>query len=173
MKTGHLAWILGGNVRIAKKHEVIYIIACVEKQTTYCRVCNLIRYKRYRPQVEIHQFLDILHLLVERHLEPLENLRDPLCPKHFMSMECPSERRIISLGRRFGNIVKKSRPSEPHVRFRTDLHSLHAIFKHIILQKSGLDSLGLKLGDIVENLKSVGEILFMTLSLNRLDSLQF
>ena len=119
-----------------------------------------------------HELLDIFHLLVQRHLHALEDLRNPAGTHDLMTMEGPSKGRVIPLCGRFCYIMKEGRPSEPDIRLGPYLFHLHIIFEHIVLETAFCNRLHLEGSDIVQDFKSMGEILLVTLSLNGFHTLK-
>ena len=166
MQARHFPRILRRDVRITKKHQVIDVVACIEKQTTHSRVSHLISHKGNRPEMQADKLLYVFHLLVQRHLQALEYLRYPPRSHHFMSMEGPPQSRVISLGGRLCYIMQESRPAKPHIRLGTDLGHLLTVFEDIVFQTSLCNGLHFCCCDIVQDLERVGEILLMSLSLN-------
>ena len=62
------------------------------------------------------QLLDILHLLIERHLQLLENLRNHTRTDYLMPMESPADIRVITFACRLADVMKERRPPQPYAR---------------------------------------------------------
>ena len=120
-----------------------------------------------------NELLDILHLLVHRQLQALENLRDHPSAKHLMTVESPAHRRVIALGRRLADIVKKRRPAQPHIR-RSPHNLFRAVtvrIRHIIVQGASGDCSNFVLRNMVNHLEGMGEIVLVPAPFHCLNSL--
>ena len=155
--------ILGGDVRPAQHHEVVNVVAGIEQEPAHCGVGDFLRDKGYRPEVEADKLLDIFHLLVQRHLHGLENLRDHPCPDHLVSVEGPSCLRVISLCGRLAYVMEQGGPSEPEIRLSPDLLLLFVVFKVPVCQLSFGNEGGFKLRQIVHHFEGMGEVLLVPL----------
>ena len=107
--------------------------------------------------MEAHELLDVLHLLVQRHLESLEYSRNHLGTDYLVTVEGPAHRRVETLGDRLADVVQQGRPTKPHIRLGP--HRLHKTVSALIgcgiLQSTGRDALDLRGRHIVNDLESV------------------
>ena len=61
----HLFSVFGGNIRFAKKHQIVYVIAGIEQESSYGRVGNDFFGEDDRSHVQSYEFLYVFHLLIE------------------------------------------------------------------------------------------------------------
>ena len=104
-----------GNVGLAEQHQVVDVVACVEEQTAYGGVCDLVGNQRDGAHVQRHQFLDVLHVVGLRHLQPREHALDHLRAQVFVPAERPARPRLPFLGGSLADVVQQGRPAEPYV----------------------------------------------------------
>ena len=57
--------LFGGNIRFAKKHQIVYVIAGIEQESSYGRVGNDFFGEDDRSHVQSYEFLYVFHLLIE------------------------------------------------------------------------------------------------------------
>ena len=137
---------------MAEEHEVIDILPSVEEQPPDGTVRHFVVHQRDGPEVQPHQLLDIFHLLVEGHLELLEDLRHHARPHHFVAVESPAQTRHIPLAHRLADIVQQRRPVEPQI----------GLLPGFLLEPH----------HIVQHLQRMAEILLMSLTVNCFHALE-
>ena len=99
--------------------------------------------------MQVHQLLHVLHLLVQRHLQLLEDLRDHPGADDLVPMEGPALARRIALGGGLADVVQERGPAEPDIRLP------FLAFRHV-----------------VKHLQGMGEVLLVALSLDGFHALE-
>ena len=141
-QAAHFLGIFGCDVAFAQNHQVVDVVAGIEKHAAHCRVGNHVFHEGYRSHVHSHKFLHIFHLVVERHFHLFEDARNHLLTHEVVVVEGPPEFLVIFFCNRLADVVEQSRPAEPLVV---------ALLSHT-----------------VEHLKGVHEIVFVSSPVHRL-----
>ena len=115
LETAHFFSIFRCDVGSTQCHKVIDIITGIKQQSSYCRVSDNLLDQCYRAHVQPHKFGHIFHFFVHRQTHALEYTRHHLFAYEIMVMERPAEFFIITFCGRFGNIVQKRSPPQPHI----------------------------------------------------------
>ena len=127
--------VFGGNVGLAKRHEIINIVTCIEKQPADGRIRNLILYQSYGAQVKLYKFLHIFHLFIERHLQLPEYSGNHSGSYEIVTVEGPADRRFKPFCLWFSYIMQEGGPPEPKIVrfFRNIVHYLQSMCKIILM----------------------------------------
>ena len=104
--------VLGRNVGLTKRHQVIYVLSCLEEHPSDCRICHLLIGNHLWAHVHAHKFFHIVHAFVQRQFHASEQRKDHLLAYIVVIMKSPPMRFLPSLGSGLAYIVKKCRPSE-------------------------------------------------------------
>ena len=108
-------FVLGSNVRAAKDHEGVNVIASVEQQAAYRAVRDLVFRERNGPEMQEHKLLDKLHFVVQRQLHALEDFGYHASTLVFMSVKRPAVFALEAFGGWLCNVMKDGRPTQPKV----------------------------------------------------------
>ena len=110
-----LLLVFGGDVGMAEQHQVVDVVARVEKEPPYSGVRHDVLGEDDGAEVEQHQLLHVFHLLVERKLELGKDFGHHLGAFELMAVEGPSGAFLPALGLGLGDVVQQGRPTEPQV----------------------------------------------------------
>ncbi len=144
--TPDLGSVFRGDVGFAEGHQVVDIVAGLKEKSAHRRVGHHLFCQNDGTHVKVYHFLNILHFLIEGEFHPAEDAGDHPVSHDVMPMKGPSLSVDEFPGGRFGDIVEKSRPSEPEVL--------------------GMGS------QLVEHLEGMGKVIFMTYATHRFHPLE-
>ena len=124
--------------------------------------------------VEKHEFLDIFHLLVQRHFQLLEYLLDHSGADYLVAVEGPANVLVITLAGWLAYVVKQCGPPQPQAGLCPDffLEAVSSLDGGVVVQTAFCNGLQLVSGNIVQDLEGVGEIVLVALSVHGLDALE-
>ena len=104
--------VLARDVGLAKEHQVVDVVARLEEQAAHRAVGHLVVGNGNGAHVQPHEFLDVLHALVERQLQPLEQRGYHLFAQIVMVVERPAHGCVPLLAARLADVVQKRRPAQ-------------------------------------------------------------
>ena len=100
---------------MAEQHQVIDVVARLEEETAHGRVGDDILGEDDGTHVELHELLDIFHLLVEWQLHVGEDLGHHFGAFELMAVEGPARAVLPAFGEGLGDVVKQGSPAQPEV----------------------------------------------------------
>ena len=104
--------VLARDVGLAKEHQVVDVVASLEEQAAHRAVGHLVVGNGNGAHVQPHELLDVLHALVERQLQPLEQRGYHLFAQIVMVVERPAHGSVPLLAARLADVVQKRRPAQ-------------------------------------------------------------
>ena len=130
--------VFGSDIRLAKGHQCLEVVASIEEQAPYCRIRDDILCYNDRAGAHSNHFLDELHLFILREAQALEYLYYHFPSEELVSVESPPYFLIKSLGRRFAYVMQKGCPAEPKVigMFGDIVHHLQRMPKVVLMSLS-------------------------------------
>ena len=105
--------VLAGDIGLAESHQVVDIITCITEQSTNGTVSHLFVGNDDWTHMQLHQFLHILHLRIQREGQSTEDLGHHLRTDMVMVMEGPADAVLPPLRLGLPHIVHQCCPSQP------------------------------------------------------------
>ena len=141
----NLRFVLGGDVGAAEQHQVVDVVAGIEKKAAHRRVSHDVIDQGDGSQVQPDKLPDILSV-INGQFQAVEDAGDHLRADDFVAVEAPSHCGVVSLRRRLAYVVQQGGPPQP-------------------------ETVGL-LRNIVEHCQSVGEVVLVAAAVHGLDTLE-
>lgn len=135
--------VLARNVGFAKRHQVINVVTGIIEQPTHGAIRHLVVGNGDGTQMELNEFLHILHLGIHGHLHAAEDLGNHLGANEIVVVERPAHNGVETLGTGLADVVEERGPTKPKFMLLV-----------VVVAFSGT-------ADIVKHLQRVIEIVFM------------
>ena len=94
-----------GDVGVAENHQIAYIVACLKQQPAHGAVSDSLLDEVDGTHVQIDHLHDVVHLLVLREFECLEDAWHHLRADIIVVVERPADLRLVVLGFGFADVV--------------------------------------------------------------------
>lgn len=163
--TADFLLVFGGDVGIAKEHEVVDIVACLKEKAADSGIGDGVFDKGDGAHVEVDEFLNVGHLLVLGELHAGEELGNHALPEIIMIVERPADAGLPFLGTGLAYVVEEGGPAEPK-----------DMIEEVFLGEVGRGGLVLAGegigGDGIENLEGVVEDIFVAATVFRFDTFE-
>ena len=137
-----LVGVLGGDVGLAEHHQVVDVVAGLEKQPADGGIGDVVLHERDGAQVQTDELLDVFEMLGDGQFQSVENAGGHLRAHHLVAMERPAVKRVEALGDGFGDVVEQRGPYQPDVTaaHRDVVHHLERM-QIVVLMALAVDAL--------------------------------
>ena len=114
--------------------------------------------------MQIHKLLHVFHLLVQRHAQLLEDFGHQARAGDLVPVEGPALPRHVAFANGLADVVQERRPAKPQIRLRA---RRCVAVRVVVVQAAFRDGFFFEANHVFHHLQRVGEILLMSLTVNR------